>query len=153
MLRRVAITISLLLMISGAAFAADPPKPPSKEAQVRQLLDLMGMKGLFVQMQTQLFEGFAEASPEIPKEFWDRLKEKESVDELYELMIPIYEKYYSSEDLDAMIVFYKSPTGQKVIATLPQVMSEAMTAGQKWGEQKGKEVFEEMQKSGFKPKS
>jgi hypothetical protein len=41
--------------------------------------------------------------------------------------------------------FYESPTGQKILSTLPQVMAESMKIGQEWGEKIGREAAEEIQ--------
>lgn len=38
----------------------------------------------------------------------------------------IYGKYYTEEDLDALIKFYESPTGKKTIEMQPKLMGEIM---------------------------
>ena len=43
-----------------------------------------------------------------------------------ELMYPIMDKYYTEEDLKTLIAFYKSPTGRKVLETMPQMMTDIM---------------------------
>ena len=50
------------------------------------------------------------------------------VDGMLSDMIPIYQKYLSQADVDAMIVFYSSPTGKKLMQQLPQITQEAMQA-------------------------
>jgi uncharacterized protein len=41
---------------------------------------------------------------------------------------PIYDRMYSEQELKDIVAFYKTPTGQKVIDTMPQLFAEAQTA-------------------------
>jgi hypothetical protein len=41
-------------------------------------------------------------------------------------MIPIYQRHFSKTDIDAMSVFYASPTGQKMMREMPALTSESM---------------------------
>lgn len=43
-----------------------------------------------------------------------------------QLMYPIMDKYYTEDDLKTLIAFYKSPTGKKVLETMPQMMTDIM---------------------------
>ena len=36
----------------------------------------------------------------------------------------LYDKYYSQQDIDDMIVFYKSPAGRKYVRTTPEITKE-----------------------------
>lgn len=39
----------------------------------------------------------------------------------------LYEKYYTENEIKDIIVFYKSPTGQKLIEIMPEMQKEIMT--------------------------
>jgi len=41
-------------------------------------------------------------------------------------MVPAYQKHFTKGDIDALITFYSSPTGQKILRELPAVTAEAM---------------------------
>jgi hypothetical protein len=43
-------------------------------------------------------------------------------------MVPANQKHFSKGDIHALISFYSSPTGQKVLRELPAIMAEAMDA-------------------------
>lgn len=45
-----------------------------------------------------------------------------------EAIYPIYDKIYSDQELKDIAAFYRTVTGQKVIATMPQLFSEAQNA-------------------------
>ncbi len=48
------------------------------------------------------------------------------VNALIDDIIPVYQKYLSRADVEAMIVFYSSPTGKKLIDKMPEMTQEAM---------------------------
>lgn len=43
-----------------------------------------------------------------------------------QMFVPVYAKYFSEDDLRALITFYKSPTGQKMVALTPTLFRESM---------------------------
>ena len=49
-------------------------------------------------------------------------------DEMMEAMVPAYQKHFTKGDMDALIAFYSTPTGQKMLQQLPAVMTEGMEA-------------------------
>jgi len=60
------------------------------------------------------------------------------------LAIPLYDKYYSPEDLKGLIQFYATPVGQKTLTVLPKLMPELQDEGRKWGEGLGRESMLEV---------
>jgi uncharacterized protein len=40
--------------------------------------------------------------------------------------VPVYQKHFTKGDIDTLIAFYSTPTGQKMLRELPEIMSEAM---------------------------
>ena len=64
------------------------------------------------------------------------LEELLNVDEIIKRLIPVYDKYYSEEDLREIIQFHKSPAGQKVIETTPLIMKESVGVSIKYFKEK-----------------
>lgn len=50
------------------------------------------------------------------------------IDEMTEATIPVYQKHFTKGDIDHLIAFYSSPTGQKLLDEMPAVTGESMTA-------------------------
>lgn len=50
------------------------------------------------------------------------------VDGMLDDMIPVYQKHLTQPDVEAMIAFYASPTGQKLMQEMPAMTSEGMQA-------------------------
>jgi hypothetical protein len=133
-----------LVSIFAFAVAARAQVAPEKRAEIEKLLRLTGMEKLVEQMKTQMITNFKSTMPGVPPGFWDKIYAKMDGKELMEKIVPIYDKYYSVEDLRAVNAFYSSPAGQKIISTLPQVMHESVTVGQQWGQKVARDAMEEL---------
>ena len=49
-------------------------------------------------------------------------------DQIIEVQASVYQKYLTKGDVDALITFYSSPTGQKMFKEMPQMMADSMKA-------------------------
>jgi hypothetical protein len=116
---------------------------PEKRAEIEKMLRLTGMQKLVEQMMTQMTTSMAGSMPDVPPEFWAKFKQKMDARELIEKIMPVYDKYYTLEDLKAINAFYETPTGQKILSQTPQVMKECMEIGQDWGRKIGEEAARE----------
>jgi len=58
----------------------------------------------------------------------DDMMNKMPFDEMMQAMVPAYQKHFTKGDMDALIAFYSTPTGQKMLQQLPAVMTEGMDA-------------------------
>ncbi len=138
------IAIALAFVLS-LTFSARADVPPEKRKEIEKLLRLTGMEKLMGQMETQMIASLKAQMPQVPELFWTKFQQKMNTRELVEKIIPIYDKYYSTEDIKAVNAFYETPAGQKLLSTLPQVMQEAIKVGQEWGEKVGRQAAEEAQ--------
>ena len=50
------------------------------------------------------------------------------LDGMLDDLIPVYQKHLTKPDIDAMIAFYATPTGQKLMREQPQMAAESMQA-------------------------
>ncbi|MBX7173764.1 MAG: DUF2059 domain-containing protein [Pyrinomonadaceae bacterium] len=68
-----------------------------------------------------------EASQKYQKQFVDKLIEKVDYNKMIEeISITVYAKYYSLEEINDLIAFYKTPTGQKTLKVMQPMMLESM---------------------------
>jgi hypothetical protein len=65
------------------------------------------------------FDAFAERFRAL---FAERLNFSTIIDSVY---LPLYDKYFSEEELRQMVAFYRTPVGRKTIAVMPSLMQEA----------------------------
>jgi hypothetical protein len=132
-----------LVLICPLAYGAPNEIAPEKRKAIEKMLRLTGMEKLTGQMKTQMITSLKAGSPSMPEAFWTKFEQKMDVKVLIEKIIPIYDKYYSIDDLKAVNAFYESPAGQKVLSVMPQVMQESMQIGREWGEQIGRQAAQE----------
>ena len=58
--------------------------------------------------------------------------------------MPLYDKYFSAQEVKDLIRFYESPIGQKTITVLPELMAQLQAEGRKWGEDVGRQSMLEV---------
>ena len=93
------------------------------------------MESVVRQSQALMHEQIKERNPKITDEELAELDEESEemwksfpVDQMLEDAVPVYQKHLTKTDVDAMISFYSSPTGQKLLREMPAIMSEGMQA-------------------------
>jgi len=108
---------------------------------------LTGAANTGEQMLAQMLPAIKRAMPRAPEAFWAELKAEADVNELMDLLIPIYQKYLTKEDVASLNEFYKSEIGQKMIKLQPLIMRETLQVGQAWGQAAGQRAMQSMQKN------
>ncbi len=114
-------------------------------ALVDEVLEITGAIKIGEQMgefmATELFRVLRTNDLSVPDRAYDILaeeisaimKEELNAGSFNEMMYPVYHKYLTATDLQALIDFYSSPEGKKIAELLPQISQEGMMAGQQWG--------------------
>jgi hypothetical protein len=119
--------------VSPNASAARQPEQDAKRLEIRKLIELTGAANVSADALRQIIAPLRAGFPQVPDEFWDSFVKEVRSDELIDLVVPIYDKYYSLEEIRDLTRFYQSPVGQKTIKVLPKLSAEAIDAGQEWG--------------------
>jgi uncharacterized protein len=127
---------------------------PTKEADIRQLMDVTGANDLGQQLMTagiaQFRASVTESQPDNPRatQFADafalRFQKHFDPHSLTETVIPIYDKHLSSEDLKQLLAYYQSPFGKRMLKVLPEVAHESQVAGFQLGQKAAQETMEEL---------
>jgi len=126
----------------------------AKQADIRRLLELTGAAGLAAQSMDGLEKSIRSLmSDSLPPGdyrdqlvdlFFQKFRSKRDAAQLVDLVIPIYDKYYTDEEIKSLIQFYETPVARKMLAVLPKVLEESQAAGNKWGEDLGRESMTEV---------
>ena len=132
------------------AQAVSSQTTPTAE-KVKELIRLTGVADLGVQVKANMIREYRTMLPHVDSTFWNEFMEEVKVDEMVELVIPIYQERFTSGDVDGLIKFYQSPVGKKMVAQLPEIMQECYQAGLQYGEQLGKRVAERLRSKGVEP--
>ncbi|MGB2645108.1 MAG: DUF2059 domain-containing protein [Candidatus Acidiferrum sp.] len=135
---------------------ADQAKPidPVKEADIRSLMELMGVHDQVQEVVNTSSEQYREkliaTVPENDKgqafvnSFIESYQKKFNVDQVTEQIVGIYDKHYTDDDIKTLLQFYGSPVGQKVAAENPKIMHEIQLASRAVGAKAAKEALQAM---------
>lgn len=103
-------------------------------------------------MFDQIFKTLEAQSPNAPKEFWSMMKQelqKDVLNQFTEMLTPVYQKYLTQKELEAVVAFYESPAGQKMASVIPNLTTESMSVGQEWGAAVFSKVMAKMKEKGY----
>ena len=131
-----------------AAIAAD------KQADIRRLLALTGAGSVATQAMDEMEKSIrplmtdslppGEYRDKLVELFFQKFHEKRDPSKLMELMVPIYDKYYTADEIKGLINFYQTPLGKKMTTVLPKIVGESQTAGGQWGQELGRQCMREV---------
>jgi hypothetical protein len=141
-MKRPALALLACLLFASISLAqqSDANAPASK-ADVERFLDAMQtrdmMKNMMAVMQTQMrriVHQQMQKQTNLPADAEERLNKTTDdmlktfpYDEFIEAIIPVYQKHLTKGDVDALVTFYSSPTGAKMLKDMPP-MTESMQA-------------------------
>lgn len=160
-MKRFVLTTSLCLVFVtlGAAQQNAPDSPATKDDvekylevthardTMKQMMDVMTK-----QMHQMVHQQISKDIEKLPPDFETRMNKMMDdmlrnfpVDEMLEATIPVYQKHWTKGDVDAMVAFYSTPTGQKILRELPTTMAEAMQAMQPIMQKRTHEMMDRVQ--------
>jgi TonB family protein len=67
-------------------------------------------------------------------------------DGLTDMMVQLYHKYYSDEEIRQITAFYNSPVGQKTVQVTPVLVPESQNLGRAWGARLAPVILQRVQK-------
>ncbi|WP_293948052.1 DUF2059 domain-containing protein [Sneathiella sp.] len=146
------IAIGMIFTLGIGNVMADP----AREKAVTELLEITRtaeqIKAVTIQsIRLFLDQGFR-SHPDIAEEAKDRAYEimvetlQENIDGLVDPLKKVYADTYSLEELNAMIDFYSSDIGQKVVEKTPVIAQQAVVIGSQWGMTVNRQVMERIHK-------
>jgi hypothetical protein len=153
-----AVVVFCILPVAGLGQTKDSASTPSKE-EVLKFMDVLHIKaqlnqyfeGVAKQAKLGAEEGFKDKVPNATPEqlaqvdkFADEMFKNMRVDEMMDAMIPIYQKHLTKEDLDGILAFYASPTGQKLQREQPAMTQESMQVGGEIGRRRIGAMMQQM---------
>lgn len=121
----------------------------AKRVEIRKLIELTGAANVSADALRQIIEPLRAGFPQVPEEFWNTFIKEVHSDELIDLVIPIYDKYYTRREIEDLTHFYQSPVGRKTIQVLPKLSTEAINAGQEWGRMVADRAMRKLKEQGF----
>jgi uncharacterized protein len=131
-----------------------PSIDPAKDAAIRKMFEVMGtskmmqqvLAGMSGNIKPMLMSSLppGDYRDKLADLFFEKFRSKLQVEQLLDLTVPIYAKYFSKEEIEGLTRFYQTPLGQKALSVLPQTVVEMQTASMKLGEKLGRETMTEV---------
>jgi uncharacterized protein len=150
-------------LLSGTPVLAQQAEPPAattapnrdteKIKAIRTLIEVSGTIRAMRDAVDVSIDQQAQLNPSVPDEFWVRFKARFKPEEIVERLLPIYDKHFTKEEIDALIAFYQTPAGKKLATKQSVLQTDSMAVGQQYGLEIGQEVSDAMQKDAAKPKA
>ncbi len=148
------------LAADKAAGGAEDARHDAKIANIRKLVHIMSGKQLKDMMDAGLQTSIeaieaqmpadAMADPESKQALDEYLKSlsftEKDLEEMLDLMIPVYDRHLGEDDVAALVAFYESPAGKNFIRVMPGMMAEVMPRIMGWQMEKMKGPMETLRK-------
>jgi hypothetical protein len=141
-MKRLLCVMGVVLVLSWTCTAqtSDADSPASKEDVERYLQVVHShdmMKKMVVAMSQgmhqMLHQQYLQHKDELPPDYESRMTTRMDEmfanmpwDEMMQAMAPVYQKHFTKGDIDSLVAFYSSPTGEKMLREMPSIMAEAM---------------------------
>ncbi len=135
-----AATLFLAFGMNGLAQQTGPDAPATKE-DIEKYLQAIHSQDMMKQMMAAMskpmhqmaHDQYVRDKDKLPPDFetrmnkmMDEMMQDLPMDEIMQAMVPVYQKHFTKGDISALVAFYSSPTGQKILREMPTVMAEAM---------------------------
>jgi uncharacterized protein len=144
------ILLALIMVFAASAYSfAQSNNDPAYEAALKRMMKANGSDETFVVVIDQMIEMYKVQMPEISGEKWDKMGEllrSQSIETLVEMLVPVYQKHLTIEDLESIIGFYNSPAGKKLGKATPFITQESMQVGQAWGQSLAGDIAKAIEK-------
>jgi uncharacterized protein len=140
-MRTLLAAIGVICVLGGVVRAEET----QKQKDIRKLLKITGSGELGTQVMGQMIGNMKKAMPQVPDKFWADFMKEVHTDELVDLIVPVYDRNLTHDDVKELIRFYESPTGKKFVSVLPKITQESMVVGEKWGRELAMKVMTKLQ--------
>jgi hypothetical protein len=138
------LLVAVVCFLAGSALGQQGVAvAPATRAEILKLFEVMKVRQQMQQVMQQVMqqtltmshEALKSRHPDISAEDLARLDAMADqtmkdfpVEGLLDDMIPVYQKHLTKTDVQALISFYSTPTGQKMLRELPAMTAEGMQA-------------------------
>jgi hypothetical protein len=97
----------------------------------------------------QMLGAMQQGMPSVPQQFWTDMRTELTAAGMVELVVPLYAKHFTDEEIRQLVAFYRSPVGQKLVREQPALLQEGIAAGQVWGQQATARVMLRLKEKGY----
>jgi len=138
-----AVCLCFGLYAMGMAQQSQPSDAdaPASKADIERYLDTTHSREMMRKMadamseplHKMVHEQYLKDKDKLPSDFEettnktvDDMMKNMPWDEMVDAMIPAYQKHFTQGEMNALIEFYSSPTGQKILSEMPAVAADSI---------------------------
>lgn len=130
------LAVCVMTLMAASQVWADPT---TQRQAAEELLVVMDVKGNVDRMlndvismhEAQFAAAGSKTDATVKNAFIDELKNALSWESVKEDYVKIYTDVFAEDEIRALVDFYKSPIGQKLVAKQPELMEKSMELSQK----------------------
>jgi hypothetical protein len=141
-MKRSVLVVAVVFFVSWACFAqTSADDSPATKADVARYFQITGSHDMMkkysaaiAQSMHQMFhEQYLKHKDELPADYeskinsmMDDMLQNMPMDEMTQAMAPAFQKHLTKGDIDNLIAFYSTPTGEKLLREMPSILAEGM---------------------------
>ncbi len=135
------LVITVFCLFAACCFAQESDQTPASRADImtyfetihsHDMMDKM-VDAMLKPMHELIHDQYLKNQSKLPNDFEERMTrrmddmyKKMPWDQMMDAMIPAYQKHFTKGDINALLAFYSSPTGQKLLRDMPAITSESL---------------------------
>jgi uncharacterized protein len=136
------------------SFASPQPSPsgatvtkidPEKEKLIRQVMARTKEAELAQERILSALAGMKTLMPRVGEKYWEKYRQLVSVEELTKRLVYVYDKHYTSQELNDLLKFYDSPLGKKMSEEAIPILRGSMDIAQDLSKRAAQSVASEYQ--------
>jgi hypothetical protein len=142
-MRHIFLAAILCFAFSLASLGQEADDTPASRADIQTYFEAVHardsmnqmMEAMLKSMRQLMHDQYLKNKDKLPEDYEQRMsKQMDDMmrnmpwDEMMQATIPAYQKHFTKGDVNTLLAFYSSPTGQKLLRDLPAMMSESMEA-------------------------
>jgi len=141
-MKRILLATAIILAMCGQVGAQqNPADAPATKEDIQRYMQIVHsqemaekiMDAMSKPLHQMLHEQYLRSKDKLPADFEVRMNrrlDEYSKDipwgEILASTVPVYQKHLTKGDVDALVAFYSTPTGQKLLKEMPQILAESM---------------------------
>ena len=140
-MKRLLITLTLCLVFGAHGFAQGTDDTPATREDVQRYFDVMHsrelinkmMEAMLKPMHQMMHDQYMKDKDKLPADFETRMNRmiddmlrEMPWEEIIQAEMPAFQKHLTKGDIDSIVAFYSSPSGQKLLKEMPEIMAESM---------------------------
>ena len=140
------LTVLILSLSAGSLLAQPADEHSEKVANIRKMIQLTGGAKIVDQIFDSMTANFKDPKQQ---EFFRQFRQELDINQLYELIIPAYDKYLSGDDIKEIVRFYQTPTGQRLLDAQPKIIGDFMPKVNQWSQEIVQRLIAKMKEKGL----